>query len=119
MILAATVAIAFVACAPMAMAASFGQAPSQYQQYCASCHGKNGGGDGPLGRFLTPRPRDFADCKVMKMINDETMFNAIKNGGASVGVSPNMPAWGGSFNDAQIHDMVKFLRQFCPKTASK
>ncbi len=117
---ATTVVIAFVACAPRVMAASFGQAPTEYQQYCAGCHGKDGGGDGPLGAFLSPRPRDFANCKVMKTITDQTLFNAIKNGGASVGVSPNMPAWGGSFNDPQIHDLVKYVRKFCPQhTASK
>lgn len=101
------------------MAADYGTAAQEYEQYCASCHGKNGGGDGPLGRFLTPPPRDFADCNVMKQITDKTIFDAIKNGGSSVGLSANMPAWGGSFNDQQINDMVKYLRQFCPQTAGK
>ncbi len=112
-------ALAVVACAPIASAADFGSAPQLYQQYCASCHGKTGNGNGPVGTFLTPRPRDFADCKVMKQITDKTLFDAIKNGGASVGVSPNMPAWGSSLNDQQIQQMVKYLRQFCPETASK
>lgn len=28
---------------------------------CASCHGPEGHGDGPVGRTLMPRPRNFAD----------------------------------------------------------
>jgi mono/diheme cytochrome c family protein len=28
---------------------------------CVSCHGPGGRGDGPVGRTLSPRPRDFTD----------------------------------------------------------
>lgn len=28
---------------------------------CISCHGPTGRGDGPVGRTLTPSPRDFTD----------------------------------------------------------
>ena len=30
-----------------------------YRRYCLYCHGINGDGNGPTGRFLLPRPRDF------------------------------------------------------------
>jgi len=30
-----------------------------YRQQCLHCHGVEGGGDGPTGRFLDPRPRDY------------------------------------------------------------
>ena len=30
-----------------------------YRQQCLHCHGVEGGGDGPTGRFLEPRPRDY------------------------------------------------------------
>jgi mono/diheme cytochrome c family protein len=29
---------------------------------CVSCHGPNGHGDGPVGKTLTPAPRDFRDA---------------------------------------------------------
>lgn len=116
---AVVTAFMVVATAPVAMAADWGSAPQVYQQYCASCHGKTGHGDGSLGAFLNPKPRDFADCKIMMKITDKTIFNAIKGGGASVGLSHNMPAWGGSLTDSQIKNMIKYVRHFCSKTASK
>lgn len=30
-----------------------------YREWCAMCHGETGAGDGPVGRRLDPRPRDF------------------------------------------------------------
>lgn len=30
-----------------------------YQAQCVQCHGTTGDGDGPVGRFLYPRPRDY------------------------------------------------------------
>lgn len=117
--MAVVVIFAVAITAPVAMAADWGNAPQTYKQYCASCHGATGHGDGSLGMFLNPKPRDFANCKIMMKITDKTLFNAIKGGGASVGISHNMPAWGGSLNDKQIKDMIKFVRHFCSKTAGK
>jgi mono/diheme cytochrome c family protein len=33
---------------------------------CATCHGPLGHGDGPVGRTLTPPPRDFRDVAAFK-----------------------------------------------------
>ena len=33
-----------------------------YDTWCAMCHGDTGRGDGPLGRDLLPRPRDFTEA---------------------------------------------------------
>jgi mono/diheme cytochrome c family protein len=33
---------------------------------CASCHGRQGHGDGPVGRTLDPSPRDFRDRGAFK-----------------------------------------------------
>lgn len=33
---------------------------------CASCHGPDGHGDGPVARTLVPRPRDFRDAGSFK-----------------------------------------------------
>lgn len=38
---------------------SLGESARLYTQRCLTCHGNEGGGDGPGSRFLTPRPRDF------------------------------------------------------------
>jgi len=34
-----------------------------YKEYCASCHGENGGGSGNLAYLLYPKPRDFTSGK--------------------------------------------------------
>ena len=31
----------------------------EFESKCASCHGQNGKGDGPLSRMLTPKPTDL------------------------------------------------------------
>ena len=57
-------ALAFAACGTPPSAAE-GQ-----QLYrgngCPTCHGPLGHGDGPVGRTLVPRPRDFRDAQAFK-----------------------------------------------------
>ena len=36
------------------------------QHGCATCHGLTGRGDGPVGKTLTPPPRDFRDAAAFK-----------------------------------------------------
>ena len=31
-----------------------------YQRYCGACHGPNGGGDGVVAQYMTPRPTDLS-----------------------------------------------------------
>ncbi len=86
---------------------------SSYETYCATCHGKTGKGDGPSAASLTPKPANHTDKKLMSTLSNEEIFKTIKEGGASVGKSPLMPAWGASLNDGQIHDLVAFIRHLC------
>jgi cytochrome c oxidase cbb3-type subunit 3 len=44
-----------------------------------------------------------------------TMFQAIKGGGSSVGLSDDMPNWNIDLTDDEIHDLVAFVRTFCKK----
>ncbi len=119
MTVAVVTAFVVVTAASVAMAADW-SAPRFFQDYCASCHGKNGFGNGEAGALFNPKPRNFHDCKVMLKITDKTLFHVIKYGGASVaGVSRNMPSWGDSLTDEQIKKMIKYVRHFCPKTANK
>jgi cytochrome c553 len=97
------------------MAQAAGGAASTYSNLCASCHGAKGQGDGPAAAALNPKPRDFADCKVMAKIPDDTLFKTINGGGQSVGLSAMMPPWGGSLTEQQIHELVKYVRGFCKK----
>jgi cytochrome c oxidase cbb3-type subunit 3 len=86
-----------------------------YQVYCSRCHGETGQGDGPDGATLSPKPRNFSDCSVMSKIPDATIVKAIKNGGAAVGLSRDMPAWGEALSDKKIDALAAFVRTFCHK----
>jgi mono/diheme cytochrome c family protein len=81
-----------------------------YATYCASCHGPKGCGDGPLSATLDPKPAKHCDGNLMNAQTNEFLFKVVKEGGASVGKSPLMAPWGGTLTDAQIHDVVAFVR---------
>ena len=68
-----------------------------YDQYCASCHGLDGKGDGPVAKFMTSKPTDltqmakkaggdFPTLRVMRVIDGTQII-------AAHGDS-KMPVWG-------------------------
>jgi cytochrome c oxidase cbb3-type subunit 3 len=77
---------------------------------CATCHGEDGCTAGPGAAGLDPLPAHHCDGNYMNKLSDEHIFKVIKEGGASVGKSPLMAAWGGALSDDQIHDVVAFVR---------
>jgi len=81
-----------------------------YASYCASCHGAQGAGDGPVSAGLNPKPAAHDDADYMSTLSDEHLFTVIKRGGPAVGKSPLMAPWGGTLSDDQIHDVVAFVR---------
>jgi mono/diheme cytochrome c family protein len=93
-----------------AAAADAARGAVQYQTLCASCHGPRGAGDGPAGQALTPRPAHHNDGAYMNALTNEHLFQVIKEGGASVGKSPAMAPWGGALSDAQIRDVIAYIR---------
>jgi cytochrome c553 len=110
------VACATIACAfAPAGAADMAAAKQNYDTFCVKCHGPTGTGNGPAAATLSTSPRNFTDCAAMSKISDDTMFNVIKNGGASVGLSKDMQAWSSGFEDGEIHDLVAYVRTFCKK----
>lgn len=51
------------------------------QNGCASCHGQEGHGDGPVGRTLAARPRDFRDAAAFRQGTDiESIAETIATG---------------------------------------
>lgn len=83
---------------------------AHYAIYCASCHGPKGCGDGPLSATLNPKPAKHCDGNLMNPLSDDFLFKVVKQGGASVGKSPLMAPWGGTLSDAQIRDVIAFVR---------
>ncbi len=106
------IALAIAAIAPAAFAQEL-TPELRYQMFCATCHGESGKGDGPSGSTLTSKPRDFTDCAGMKKLSNDLIFHAIKDGGASVGLSREMPGWAAEMSDAEVKGLVTYVRSFC------
>src|SRR3990172_13340210 len=87
-----------------------GEGKKIYATYCVSCHGERGKGDGVVAQSLPVRPADHTNGAVMNQLSDQFLLYVITKGGAAMGKSNFMPAWGSSLNDKQIRDIVAYLR---------
>ena len=83
---------------------------AKYDTYCATCHGSAGAGDGAAASALNPKPRNFTDKAAMEGKTDDALKKAIKEGGGAVGLATSMPAWGAMVSDADIDNMVAYIR---------
>jgi len=83
-----------------------------YQHYCQTCHGESGAGDGFNAFNLDPHPRDLSDPDFQKKKSDDDLRDAIRRGGAGVGLSPLMPPWGHTLTDRQVDGLILYLRTF-------
>lgn len=106
-ILVSLAVIASLALPGLAMA----DAAADWSKSCAKCHGKEGKGDTKMGQKLGIK--DYSNAEVQAKLTDEEMTKAIKNGaGTAKGGETPMPAYGGKLSDAQIADLVKYIRSF-------
>lgn len=80
-----------------------------YASHCASCHGERGAGDGPAAGGFDPAPKNLVDPTVQGR-PDAQLANIVLKGGPVAGLSENMPAFGGTLDDAQVRDIVAYLR---------
>lgn len=98
---------------------------------CAACHGLDGAGRGPAGLALAPPPRDFTCAAMMTTLSDGQLFWVIENGsgayhqpvrqGAQQVPRPGrrqsftaMSAYREVLSDAEIWELVLYLRTFAP-----
>lgn len=80
-----------------------------FRHYCQTCHGETGAGDGFNAFNLDPHPRDLSDPALQKK-TDADLIDTIRRGGAGVGLSALMPPWGRTLSDAQIDEVVLYVR---------
>lgn len=81
-----------------------------YDQMCASCHGATGKGDGAAAAALNPKPRDLSDKAYVSGLKDDYLQKIIKEGGPAVGKSPLMPPLGGALKDADVENVIAYIR---------
>lgn len=83
---------------------------AQFSARCASCHGNEGAGDGPLAASLPPtaKPRNLKS-EPFKYATDAAKFKELmQKGGAGVGLNPLMTGAPGA-SDADIEDIYAFV----------
>jgi cytochrome c553 len=83
-------------------------AAESWDDSCAKCHGADGTGSTKMGQKL--HLKDYTDAAVQAAMKDEDMFKAIKEGVTEDG-KERMKAFKDDFSDAEINDLVVYVRQ--------
>lgn len=85
-----------------AQSIEFGQ--TLFQQNCASCHGAEGAGDGPVAVYIQPKPTDL---RKLAAGNDGTypfgiVWDSISTGSLAAHGTSMMPVWGAVFMEEAL-----------------
>jgi mono/diheme cytochrome c family protein len=87
-----------------------------YEQFCVSCHGAEGKGDGPAGISALPMPRDFSVGQFKfdadsdgRTGTDTDLFLVIRDGALKAGGTPLMAAWP-NLGEERIRELVAYIR---------
>ena len=80
-----------------------------YKARCVTCHGTAGAGDGPAGKVLKDKPKDWTKGEGLKDVSDQQLVDAVKKGGKAVGKSPAMIAFPG-LSDAEIQNVIAYVK---------
>ena len=87
-----------------------------YADNCEGCHGKQGLGDGPAGRELSPPPGNLAWLSDMPMGQwDPFIYWTIAEGGAQFGTA--MPAFKDSLTKDEIWAVTAYIQAHLPQKA--
>jgi|SRR4249919_3581777 len=87
---------------------SFGaDAAANWNQNCASCHGKDGSGSTTMGKKLGVK--DYRDAKVQSAFSDGEAERAIKEGVKTNG-KETMKPFGSKLSDADVKALVAYVR---------
>ena len=74
-----------------------------YNQYCRSCHGEYGFGDGAAGKDLEAKPANFHEERVRKETAG-ALFWKLSNGNRS------MPSFGSILTEQQRWQLISYIR---------
>ena len=82
-------------------------APANWKEHCAKCHGDDGKGDTKMGKKLSIA--DLTDAKVQTKFTDEQAFKAMKSGLTDDKGKTTMKAIEG-LSDADLKALVAHVR---------
>jgi cytochrome c2 len=86
-----------------------------YNGGCITCHGSEGKG-APMASTVFKRPDtfpEFTDCAATTPEPNSAWKAVIIHGGPSRGFSQIMPAFGDLLTDAEINDVIAYMRSLC------
>lgn len=78
-----------------------------FGQYCVTCHGERGQGDGQNAYNLDPKPPDF--LRSLRSRAPSYWRQIIAGGSATVGRSPLCPPWGRALSEREIDALIAYL----------
>jgi mono/diheme cytochrome c family protein len=90
-----------------------GQGRQLFRQYCSTCHGDDGQGDGQNASSLDPPPPDFTGSK--HLLDTDYVRRVITQGSAAVGRSPLSPPWGRNLRPQEIEYLVAYCHALAVK----
>ena len=86
-----------------------------YEEWCTSCHGAEGRGDGPAAEYMLPRPRDFTlglfqirTTGSGELPTDEDILRVIDDGMPGT----TMPGWEDELPQADREALVAYIKTF-------
>jgi len=98
---------ALAAIAAIAIAAPVAE---NWENHCAKCHGADGKGQTKVGKKLNIK--DYTDAKVQGEITDADIIKITSEGVKDKAGKERMKAYKGELSDAEIKDMVGYIRKF-------
>src|SRR5438094_1834345 len=84
-----------------------------YQAWCSKCHGADGRGKAAATARLAVPPADLQECKASTAEPEARWIGIVTHGGAALGLSLDMPAFGEAGTPAQVRAVVRYARSLC------
>lgn len=84
-----------------------------YRAWCGSCHGEAGDGTSKATVRLEVPAANLAQCATSTAEPEERWVAIVRDGGASVGLSIDMPAFGDAATPEQLQALVRYVRSLC------
>ena len=80
-------------------------AEQNFPTFCARCHGDAGAGDGPIGLYLDPSPRDLTKATFMNSKTPERFLDSIQKGVPGT----SMPPWEKVLDEAKSQEILDYV----------
>ena len=99
------------ACVAVALTAKAADVKENYEAHCKKCHGEDGKGETKMGK--KSGCKDYTDAKVQAEMTDAVIIKATAEGitDSKTG-KERMKAYKGELSDAEIKEMVGYIRKF-------